>query len=278
MIDGTRAPRFDADVGIAGGRIVALGDLSPRRARQEIDARGSIVAPGFIDSHTHDDQALLAQPDMSFKVSQGVTTVVAGNCGVSIAPLREGTALPPPLNLLDVRASGLVSAPSPRTSTSCRRTPAALNVAGTGGPHQPARQRDEQPRPRRQRRRDRRDARAARRSAGRRRDRPVHRHLFYPPAAPRRPRRSSRWARALTGRGGVYATHMRDEGDHVMESLDETLAHRARARRAGRDLAPQGDEPRQLRQVGADAAAHPPRDAATSASRSTAIPTPPARR
>jgi N-acyl-D-amino-acid deacylase len=75
VIDGTRAPRFDADVGIAGGRIVELGDLSGRAAAQEIDARGRIVAPGFIDAHTHDDQALLSQPDMGFKVSQGVTTV-----------------------------------------------------------------------------------------------------------------------------------------------------------------------------------------------------------
>jgi N-acyl-D-amino-acid deacylase len=80
VIDGTRAPRFDADIGIVDGRIVAIGDLSGREARQTLDARGRIVSPGFIDSHTHDDQALLSQPDMTFKVSQGVTTVVTGNC------------------------------------------------------------------------------------------------------------------------------------------------------------------------------------------------------
>ncbi|MEO8924761.1 MAG: amidohydrolase family protein, partial [Caldimonas sp.] len=71
VIDGTRAPRFDADIGIIGGRIVAIGHLAGRSARETIDATGRIVAPGFIDSHTHDDQALLSQPDMSFKVSQG---------------------------------------------------------------------------------------------------------------------------------------------------------------------------------------------------------------
>ena len=101
VIDGTRAPRFDADVGVQDGRIVAVGDLSGRPARERIDATGRIVAPGFIDAHTHDDQALLAQPDLAFKVSQGVTTVVAGNCGISIAPLPADRALPAPLNLLE---------------------------------------------------------------------------------------------------------------------------------------------------------------------------------
>ena len=101
VIDGSRAPRFDADVGILGGRIAALGDLSAATADQVLDASGLIVAPGFIDCHTHDDQALLSQPDMGFKVSQGVTTVIAGNCGISLSPLKPDTPLPAPLNLLE---------------------------------------------------------------------------------------------------------------------------------------------------------------------------------
>src|SRR3954466_10427706 len=98
LIDGTRAPRFDADVGIVDGRIAAIGDLANRAAIATIDAAGRVVAPGFIDSHAHDDQALLAQPDMTCKVSQGVTTVIAGNCGISAAPLAPETALPSPLD------------------------------------------------------------------------------------------------------------------------------------------------------------------------------------
>ncbi len=101
VIDGTKAPRFDADVGVKDGRIAAIGDLAGASAARTIDAAGLIVAPGFIDSHTHDDQALLAQPDMDFKVSQGVTTVIAGNCGISAAPLVRGMKLPMPLDLLD---------------------------------------------------------------------------------------------------------------------------------------------------------------------------------
>ena len=64
-----------------------------------VDVAGKIVAPGFIDVHTHDDQVVLSQPDMLPKVSQGVTTVVVGNCGISLAPLVRAD-VPPPLNLL----------------------------------------------------------------------------------------------------------------------------------------------------------------------------------
>src|SRR5690606_35521296 len=86
VIDGTGAPRFDADVGVRNGRIVFVGpaeQAGSAAARRRVDARGLVVAPGFIDCHTHDDRALLSAPDMTPKVSQGVTTVVTGNCGVS---------------------------------------------------------------------------------------------------------------------------------------------------------------------------------------------------
>ena len=101
VIDGTKAPRFCADLGITGGHIAAIGNLEECSADEVIDASGRIVAPGFIDAHTHDDMALLVQADMSFKISQGVTTVITGNCGISAAPLRSDMELPMPLNLLD---------------------------------------------------------------------------------------------------------------------------------------------------------------------------------
>src|SRR6185436_5920134 len=103
VIDGTRAPRYDADVGIDGDRIAFIGSLKNKRARTEIDASGKIVAPGFIDEHTHDDRLMLSSPDMAPKASQGVTTVIAGNCGCSLAPAPNGMPSPvtPPLDLLD---------------------------------------------------------------------------------------------------------------------------------------------------------------------------------
>ena len=74
---------------------------SPRRGRRSISSvAGKIIAPGFIDAHTHDDSALLRKPEMTAKVSQGVTTVVVGNCGASLAPLLLSAWPPLPLDLL----------------------------------------------------------------------------------------------------------------------------------------------------------------------------------
>jgi N-acyl-D-amino-acid deacylase len=99
VIDGSGAPRRRADVAIADGRITAVGDLKPADAARVIDLDGLAVAPGFIDVHTHDDRLLLSDPSMAPKVSQGVTTVVVGNCGISLAPLGGHTPVPP-INLL----------------------------------------------------------------------------------------------------------------------------------------------------------------------------------
>ncbi|WP_428979353.1 N-acyl-D-amino-acid deacylase family protein [Cupriavidus oxalaticus] len=105
VIDGTGAPRRQADVGIGQGRIAGLGNLSGVPARERFDARGRIVAPGFIDVHTHDDRLLLDAPAGAHpKLSQGVTTVITGNCGISLAPLQAVAAPPAPLDLLGADA------------------------------------------------------------------------------------------------------------------------------------------------------------------------------
>jgi len=100
VFDGTGVPRFNADVGVIGDRIVAVGDLSGATADQEILAAGKAVAPGFIDAHTHDDRAVLCGPEcMLCKMSQGVSTVVVGNCGISLSPVRMASRPVPPLIL-----------------------------------------------------------------------------------------------------------------------------------------------------------------------------------
>jgi N-acyl-D-amino-acid deacylase len=88
VVDGTGAPAFPADVAIAGDRIAAVGEVLGESART-IDASGLVVAPGFIDVHTHDDLAVLSTPAVDFKVRQGVTTDVVGNCGIGAAPASE---------------------------------------------------------------------------------------------------------------------------------------------------------------------------------------------
>src|SRR2546428_11791333 len=102
LIDGTRAPRFEADIGVSSGKIVSIGSLINSKADVEIDASGKIAAPGFIDAHTHDDRLMLSAPDMAPKVSQGVTTVVAGDRGAALAPAARGMPQPvrPPPDLM----------------------------------------------------------------------------------------------------------------------------------------------------------------------------------
>lgn len=91
VIDGTGTARVRTDVGIAAGRIGELADLSGASAASRIDARGKIVCPGFIDSHAHSEISVLARPDASAKIRQGVTTDVVGNCGFSAYPLTDRT-------------------------------------------------------------------------------------------------------------------------------------------------------------------------------------------
>src|SRR4029077_5087004 len=101
IVDGTKAPRYEGDIGVRDGRIEQIGRLDRARADLEVEASGKVAAPGFIDAHTHDDRLMLSAPDMAPKISQGVTTVVAGNCGISLAPLQlRGREAPPPLDLM----------------------------------------------------------------------------------------------------------------------------------------------------------------------------------
>ncbi len=89
VIDGTGAPARTADVGITDGRIIAVGRITDHGAR-EIDAAGALVTPGFVDVHTHYDGQATWDNRLQPSSDHGVTTVVAGNCGVGFAPVRPG--------------------------------------------------------------------------------------------------------------------------------------------------------------------------------------------
>lgn len=88
VLDGGGGPAFLSDIEIDDGRIKSIGNAG--NARREIDGAGACLAPGFIDTHAHDDGAFIRHPGMEFKLAQGVTTVVSGNCGFSAVPASPG--------------------------------------------------------------------------------------------------------------------------------------------------------------------------------------------
>src|SRR5215470_7833106 len=91
IVDGSGLPWYQADVGVRGDRITAIGPLSQAEARQRIDAAGKVVAPGFIDAHVHGDLAVLADPYHAVAIRQGVTTYILGQDGVAMAPGSPAT-------------------------------------------------------------------------------------------------------------------------------------------------------------------------------------------
>ncbi len=221
VIDGTGAERRHADIAVIGERIAAVGSLDGWEAKTKIDARDRVVAPGFIDAHTHDDRAVLSAPDMTPKISQGVTTVIGGNCGVSLAPLADRDPVPP-LNLLGNRE--WYRFPSfERYAVTVDANPPAVNIAMLVG-HSTLRvwMVDDL-------------GRGATRSEIARMGALLEGSLeagaiglstglAYPPAHAAPTEEIVALAERLVPYDGIYTTHMRDERDHVVDSVKETLA------------------------------------------------------
>ncbi|HEY2107607.1 MAG TPA: amidohydrolase family protein [Candidatus Binataceae bacterium] len=101
VVDGTGAPRYLADVAIAGSRIAAIGKVSGS-ARKVIDASDLIVAPGFVDPHTHYDAQICWDPQVSCSSWHWITSVVMGNCGVGLAPCKPDVHEIATLDLVNV--------------------------------------------------------------------------------------------------------------------------------------------------------------------------------
>ena len=223
VIDGTGAPRYRADVAVSGDRIAAIGDLGAHAAAREIDATGKVLAPGFIDAHTHDDRAVLCGPAcMGCKMSQGVTTVVVGNCGISLSPARMTRRPPPPLDLLGgeewwtfdsfgAYAEKLRAEPAP-VNTVALIGHMSLRVEAMGGDTQrPASDAEAE------RMRARLAQALAEGASG------FSTGLYYPPNIKAPTEEVIAVAEALREAGGLYVTHMRDEASGVLTSIEETL-------------------------------------------------------
>ena len=224
VIDGTRKKRFKADVAIRKGKIAKVGKLGKIEARAQIDAAGRIVSPGFIDAHTHDDRLMLSAPDMAPKVSQGVTTVVAGNCGVSLAPAPAGMPkpVPIPLDLMDPEGAWYRFKTFKEYVGALKDAPPATNAALLVG-HSMLRVQtmDNLDRPA-----SRAEIRAMQKlvdEAMRAGAIGLSTGLYYEPAMAAPTEEVIEVCRPLKKRRGIYCTHMRDEADGVLDSLDETF-------------------------------------------------------
>jgi N-acyl-D-amino-acid deacylase len=223
VIDGTRAPRFAADIGVSAGKISQLGKIK-ERGKTEIDAAGKIAAPGFIDAHTHDDRLMLSSPDMSPKVSQGVTTVVAGNCGISLAPAPKGMRAPVavPMDLLDDEGRWFRFRTFQDYVEELKARPAATNCALLVG-HSMLRVQTMDDIGRSASKSEIGKMRAMVEEAMDAGAIGVSTGLYYEPARAAPAEEVIEICRPLAAKNGIYCTHMRDEGERVLDSLEESF-------------------------------------------------------
>jgi N-acyl-D-amino-acid deacylase len=219
IVDGTGAPCFAASIGIRGDRISTVGQITEHGAI-ELEARGLTVAPGFIDVHSHDDWAVLLDPEMDFKVMQGVTTDIVGNCGMGAAPnpaaavifralhgpsakvpewtdyagyLRAVDENPPSLNVAVLAGHGSLRLGA---MGNAKREPTQGEMATMRGWL-----------------RDAIDAGAVGLSTG----------LVYEPGRYARTEEIIELAGVMRGSGALYASHMRNEAAGLLDSIRETI-------------------------------------------------------
>lgn len=221
VADGTGRKLFSADVALKGDRIAAVEPPGSLKGDNEIDATGRVVAPGFVDVHTHDDTYIIDHPDMAMKASQGVTTVVCGNCGISASPYGRSDI--PHLISLSVKKTenlaktfaefaGKVEAARPAINGAflighslLRFDAMNLDVGRPATPVEIGTMRDKL------------DQALKEGAVG------MSSGLFYPPAMAATTDEVAEVAKPLGKWGAVYTAHMRDETDDILKAMDETF-------------------------------------------------------
>jgi N-acyl-D-amino-acid deacylase len=230
VIDGTGAPPVRADVAVTNGRITDVGAFTGRRAMRMIDARDMVVSPGFIDVHSHSDESMLLNSAMESALHQGVTLVVCGNCGGSSAPVHGVAAeeADREYERLGIRRtwssfyeySGAVEGKGSAINVCSFVGHGTLRMCVMGAQDRPptqtelaqmcallARAMDEG---------------AIGLASG----------LIYPPSAYGTADELASLCEIVAGRGGLYASHIRNEGAQLLEAVEEGLeiGRRSRAR------------------------------------------------
>ncbi len=223
VYDGTGGPARSCDVGITGDRIAGVGELDAGAAARVVDAPGLALAPGFVDVHSHDDFAIFLTPEMDFKVGQGVTTTVVGNCGLGAAPFRAARAYLAFFGADDRRTSlpgwddyrGYLDAVD--------ADPPACNVAAlvAHGPLRLDAMGNQRRVPTDAELGQMADALAAGLDAG---CVGFSSGLIYEPGRYSDTEELVALARVMSDTGGLYATHMRDEGLGLLDAVAEAIA------------------------------------------------------
>jgi N-acyl-D-amino-acid deacylase len=219
VFDGRGSPGVTADVAVRGERIVAVESVAQGRGTRDLDGRGLALAPGFIDVHSHDDFAVMLEPDMPFKVLQGVTTDIVGNCGSGVVPFEAGLRR---FRRLHPDASPKPWAGFAEYMERVDEARPALNVAvlvGHGSLRGGAMGLDQRPPSEAELDRMRAwlregmQAGAVGLSTG----------LVYEPGRYAATEEIVELARVVAPFGGVYATHMRNEASQLLESVREAI-------------------------------------------------------
>ncbi|HBG9826923.1 TPA: D-aminoacylase [Clostridioides difficile] len=228
IVDGTGNSRYKSDVGIVGDKIMAIGDLSQKEAKETIDATGKFVSPGFIDFHTHSDLSLVYDKYTRSRIHTGVTTDVIANCGIGVAPIREEKKQEL-IDYLGTRIIGTIptklelhwntmqeyfdylteNSPAVNVVAYVAQGPVRINEMGFS--KEPATL--EQLKNMKLEVRKAMEAGCIALSSG----------LVYLPGAYTKKEEMAELCKELIPYNGYYISHIRDEGDEEMEALDEAI-------------------------------------------------------
>ncbi|MGG5404747.1 N-acyl-D-amino-acid deacylase family protein [Clostridioides difficile] len=228
IVDGTGNSRYKSDVGIVGDKIMAIGDLNQKEAKETIDATGKFVSPGFIDFHTHSDLSLVYDKYTRSRIHTGVTTDVIANCGIGVAPIREEKKQEL-IDYLGTRIIGTIptklelhwntmqeyfdylteNSPAVNVVAYVAQGPVRINEMGFS--KEPATL--EQLKNMKLEVRKAMEAGCVALSSG----------LVYLPGAYTKKEEMAELCKELIPYNGYYISHIRDEGDEEMEALDEAI-------------------------------------------------------
>lgn len=221
VVDGTGDDRFKADIGIKDGRIEEIGDLEELAAYREYNIEGLIIAPGFIDIHSHSKYSILANPKATGKVYQGVTTEVVGNCGSSAAPVtdRSAEAVQDSLAKYNLKL-GWQSFTGYFEEIETKGT--ALNLASLVG-HGLLRKSIMGDEPRRPTSRELTEMKQLLAAALEDGAWGLSTGLIYPPSSYAATEELIDLAQVAAEYSGIYSTHLRDEGDELITAVKEAI-------------------------------------------------------